>query len=172
MEYSEVFKTKMVQKMVGPNARTACALAEEAGMSQPTLSRWLREAGNVGDMSKKTKKPKTTKKSMKWTELEKLRAVVEASSLSDEELGAFLRREGIHAARLDEWRKTALESFNRAGRSRRKTSEESKKIKTLERDLRRKDKALAEVSALLILKKKANAIWGDVDDDTNGRTDK
>ena len=172
MEYSEAFKAKMVQKMMGPNAKAACALAKEAGMSQPTLSRWLRETGNVGDMSKKTKTPKPKKKSKKWTELEKLRAVVEASSLSDEDLGAFLRREGIHAAQLDEWRKTAFESFNGAARSRRKTSEESKRIKTLERELRRKDKALAEVSALLILKKKANAIWGDVDDDTNGRTGK
>ena len=170
MVYSEAFKAKMVQKMLGPYARRAGALAEEAGMSQPTLSRWLREAGSVGDMSKKTRKRRASKNSKKWTELEKLRVVVEASSLSDEDLGAFLRREAIHAAQLQEWREAACGALNGAGRRRKKTSEDSKKIKALERELRRKDKALAEVSALLILKKKADALWGDEDDDTNGRT--
>jgi len=39
------------------------------------------------------------------------------------------------------------------------------KNKKLESELRRKDKALAEASALLILKKKANLIWGESEDD-------
>ena len=44
------------------------------------------------------------------------------------------------------------------------TKEEKKRIKALERDLRRKEKALAEAAALLVLRKKAEAIWGDGED--------
>lgn len=175
VEYSEAFKAKMVQKMLGPNGKSASALADEVGMSQPTLSRWLREAGSVASMSKSKRKGKRSKarpESKRWTRLEKLRVVFEASSLSDEELGAFLRREGLHEAQLNEWREAAREAFEGAGRRRRKASDDSKRIKELERELRRKEKALAEVSALLVLKKKLNALWGDEDDDTNGRTGK
>ena len=43
-EYSEAFKSKMVQRMSGPRAKTATALAPEVGVPQPTLSRWLRTA--------------------------------------------------------------------------------------------------------------------------------
>lgn len=141
-------------------------------MSQPTLSLWLREAGSVGDMSKRNKKSKAKRKAKEWTELEKLRVVVEASSLPEEELGAFLRREGVHEAQLNEWREAARQAFEGAGHRRRKASADSKRIKELERELRRKEKALAEVSALLVLKKKLNALWVDEDDDTNGRTGK
>ncbi len=174
MEYSEAFKARMVQKMLGPNGKSAGALAAEVGMSQPTLSRWLREAGSVSSMSrkKKRKKSKARQESKQWTQLEKLRVIYEASSLSDEELGAFLRREGIHEAQLNEWKEAARQAFEGNTRRRRKASEDSKRIKELERELRRKEKALAEVSALLVLKKKLNALWGDEDDDTNGRTGK
>lgn len=173
MEYSEAFKAKMVQKMLGPNGKSAGALAAEVGMSQPTLSRWLRKAGSVSSMSgKKRRKSKAKQDTKQWTQLEKLRAIIEASSLSDEELGAFLRREGIHEAQLNEWKEAARVAFDGTARRRRKASEDSKRIKELERELRRKEKALAEVSALLVLKKKVNALWGDEDDDTNGRTGK
>lgn len=158
VEYSEAFRAKMVRKMLSPGAVSANALAAETGLNQSTLSRWLKEARTVGVMNKPAKK---------WTFLEKLRVVIEASELSDANLGEFLRREGIHAAQIEEWRSTAADAFAE-GRSnkKRKHSPEAKRIKELEREVRRKDKALAEASALLILKKKAKMIWGDEDDDT------
>ncbi len=45
-------------------------------------------------------------------------------------------------------------------------------MRELERQLRRKDKALAEAAALLVLQKKAQALWGDADDDTDPETDR
>ena len=44
-------------------------------------------------------------------------------------------------------------------------------MRELEKQLRRKDKALAEAAALLVLQKKAQAIWGDEDDDTGAKSD-
>lgn len=149
VEYSEAFRAKLVRKMLPPAAVSANALAAESGLNQSTLSRWLKEARTVGVMNKRVKR---------WTLLEKLRVVVEASELSDDALGEFLRREGLHEAQLKEWRLTAAAAFD--GPRSRKKSPEAKKIKELEREVLRKDKALAEASALLILKKKRRQSGG------------
>src|SRR5205809_689249 len=102
VEYSEALRAKMVRKMLPPGAVSANALAAETGMNQPTLSRWLKEARTQGVMDKPAKK---------WTPAEKLRVVVEASKLSDDKLGEFLRREGLHEAKLKEWREAAETSL-------------------------------------------------------------
>ena len=156
VEYAEALRAKMVRKMLPPGAVSPYALATETGMSQATLYRWLKDARAVGVMDKPAKK---------WTPSEKLRVVVEAAKLSNHDLGEFLRREGLHEAQLKEWRAVAEGAFVDVSRSS-KTSPESKRIKELEWEVRRKDKALAEAAALLILKKKAEAIWGAMDDST------
>lgn len=174
MKYSEKFKSRLVSKMVGPRAVTASALAVEVGIHQPTLSRWLREARMIPGMAKESQEPKNRVRPQRpqdWSPAEKLRVVVASMGLADTELGAFLRKEGLHKAQLDEWSAAARASLS-ARKGTRKVSAESKRILELERELRRKDKALAETAALLVLKKKAQAIWGDEDDATaprNGR---
>lgn len=107
-----------------------------------------------------------SKSTRQWTAEEKHRAIVEASSLSEEELGEFLRKEGLYSAQIEEWTALAVAALGTSKPARRKTSPEAKRNKELERELRRKEKALAEVAALLVLKKKAQEIWGDEDDDT------
>ena len=168
MPYTEAFRSKMVQRMLGPKAKSANALAEEIGIHQPTLSRWLRHARTLEGMVTEKKRKK---KIQRWTSSEKLRIVLAASQLKDDELGAFLRREGVHEPDLERWRSTILAALDEEGakKKRRGPSPEAKELAAVQRDLRRKDKALAEVSALLVLKKKADAIWGVVDDDTDER---
>jgi transposase-like protein len=164
-QYSEAFKTRMVRRLVGPAARSANALAPEVGVPQATLSRWLAAARNVGDMTR------ASKHSKKWTGAEKLRVVQEAHGLSETALGALLRREGLHEAQLTAWRAAAEAALTDPGRGRTAPSVEAKRIKELERELRRKDAALAETAALLVLKKKAEAWWGDGDDTTTERSE-
>jgi hypothetical protein len=89
--------------------------------------------------------------------------------LPEEELGEYLRRKGLHEAQLEQWRRRATEGATEALQSKRlrkKASVEANRVRALERELRRKEKALAETAALLVLKKKAAAIWGDEDDST------
>ena len=95
---------------------------------------------------------------------EKLRIVLAAQGLSDEELGVFLREEGIHEAQLEQWREQALGGLR--GTPQKSSSRPSRRIRQLERELARKEKALAEAAALYVLQEKAQAIWGDEDDDT------
>lgn len=121
-------------------------------------------------MPKDDEKP-SFKQLQEWTPEQKLAVVLEAASLSDGELGVFLRSKGITSAVLDEWKQQALVGL----RGTSQISDQTKgfrRVKELERELQRKDKALAEAAALLVLKKKAHEIWGDEDDDTDPKKDK
>jgi len=157
----------MVAKMMGPDARSARSLSDESGVSQPTLSRWLRSAlAGETTMSSNTIGSEATistpRRPAEWTALERLQIVAEASKLPDADLGAFLRSKGLHEASLEEWRETALAALQ----NRPKRSPEAKLVRELQEELRTKEKALAEMTALAVLKKKTRAIWGDEDDST------
>lgn len=171
MPYNEAFKANVVRKLTGPSAVSANALARELGLHQSTLSRWLREASSLPQMSDEKKEQKKVRSPRDWSTDEKLRVVGRAAGLKDEELGEFLRREGIHKAQLDEWRAAAVVGFEKPKKEA-KSSPEAKRLRELEKELRRKDRALAEAAALLVLKKKAQAIWGDEDDSTDEKSGK
>lgn len=171
MQYAEKFKSKMVSKMTGPEAISASALAKQVGVPQPTLSKWLRRA-TVGAMAKTTKRQGPTRP-QDWPAADKLEAVFTADGLSAEQRGAFLRSRGVKQIDLDRWRQEMLAGLEAArGRKSSKTSPEAGRIRALEKELGRKEKALAEAAALLVLKKKAEAIWGAEDASTAGRSGK
>lgn len=177
MDYPERFKEKMVRRMTGVNAISANELSEEVEVHQSTLSRWLREAGNIGAMSKKKtdRKASRQKRPQDWTADEKLQVVLDAAPVSEEDLGAFLRSKGLHQVQLERWRSKvsegALEALKR-NRSSKKNSAEARRIRQLEGELRRKDKALAETAAILVLKKKVEEIWGAGDGHTEPRNER
>jgi transposase len=160
--YTEAFKDAMVVKMTVPGGVSASVLSKETGVSQPTLSKWKKSRARVDGMSN----TKNKKRPQDWSAEEKLKAIEAKAKLSEEELGLYLRREGLHFSHLEQWRAELVESLKRDRKNpKRFVSEDKKKIKELEREVRRKDKALAEATALLILKKKAALIWGEVEED-------
>lgn len=165
--YSSSFRDRMVRRLAGPGAVSASALAREVGVSQGTLSRWLRDARTIRGMRDSTKGPEGRGDRKRWTAREKLRVVMETGVLSDTDLGAYLRREGVHGAQVQQWRAAAEAALGPPARGARRT--ETTKLRALERELRRKEAALAEAAALLVLKKKAHAIWGDADDSMDRR---
>ena len=173
MEYSDSFKAQMVKKMVAPSGVSATTLAEKVGVSQPTLSRWKREALEAAGMKTPPTEPPRVQKSPKdWTAEEKMRLLIAAAGLSEEALGALLRREGVHQVQIEEWYEAARSALVGGGPAPKKADAvAAKRVKELEKELARKEKALAEVSALLVLKKKAQAIWGDEDDSTDPRNE-
>ena len=172
MEYSEAFRRKMVQKLSVPNARSATRLSQEVGVPQSTLSRWLREARRMGTLAGSvrdedlTAEPTMKRRPEDWSFAEKLRLVTEAEDLAEEELGAFLREKGIREGIWQQWRVAVKEALEGPRKATPKKSEDKKKIRALEKELKRKEKALAEAAALLVLQKKVQALWGDEEDDT------
>jgi transposase-like protein len=161
----------MVRRMTGRDRISANKLSEEVGVHQSTLCRWLRYAAEEKNVKGNGHVP--PQHPVRPDDLppgEKLLLVMEAAQLSEEELGAFLRRHGLHEAQLEEWREAALGALQKPKKRKPGKSPEAKRIKELERELTRKEKALAEVTALLALKKKLDALLGDEDDDTTPRS--
>ena len=135
MQYSEKFKEQMVRRLVGPAAVSATALSREVGVAQPTLSKWLR--ATFENVSKDDAEPRKRSRKARSPE-EKAALVFEANGLSEEELGAFLRRNGLHAAdlaALREWLAERLDpkaAKREAEATRKARKADQKRIKQLE----------------------------------------
>lgn len=162
----------MIERLAGPDAITATALAKEVGVSQNTLSRWLLEAPTLSSMgSKNNERRGGAQGPRKWSGVEKLEVVLEAASIRDAELGEFLRKKGIHEADLKAWRELARDALEGGGKAAKHSAAAERRIKDLEQDIAKKDKRLKAVNALLELQKKVREIWGDADEPTKPRSE-
>lgn len=160
--YSNEMKESLVARLCVPGGPSALQLSKDTGISQTALSRWKKQFGNRSTLKKR--RPED------WSAEEKLRAVFEAQGLDDDELGPFLRKNGLHSTDLEQWKEEALvDASNKKKRGRPRKDPElvaaQEENKRLKRDLRRKEKALAEQTALVILQKKAQILWGKEEDD-------
>jgi transposase len=163
MEYTRAFKEQMVRRMIGPPAVRPYVLAQEVGVSDCTLYRWRQQLRDVLPPVK-ANDTNTEKSPRAWSVKEKLRLVGEAEGFEGEKLGELLRRRGVHLAQVEEWRRLVEIALSEGG-ERKLTATETKamakKVKELERELRRKEKALAEGAAMLFLEKKLQAMGWD-----------
>jgi transposase-like protein len=157
--FSLPYKQKMIERLTGSGAVSARQLSQETGISQQTLSLWLRQARSLPEVPSKKRQSKT------WTIDEKIRVLADAAKLTGPQLTALLQREGLLIAELEQWR-LAL------GEGTKSSVATTKRIQKLERELARKDKALAEAAALLVLKKKVEHLWEDEADDAGEENDK
>jgi transposase len=156
--YSIAFKQKMVDRLTGKNALSAVQLARESGIRQQNLSRWLQEARSLPFVASNNRMDRG------WTVEQKARVVTEASKLVGDQLTAHLEAHGVKLADFERWR-IALENEGNG------SAAAAKRIRQLERELARKEKALAEAATLLVLKKRVTSLFEDEDDDTDGRNE-
>jgi transposase len=157
--YSIAFKQKMIERLMGKNAVNSSQLAREIGVRQQNLSRWLQEARSLPLVASNTPKPHL------WTVEQKAQALAGASKLSGEQLTSYLEREGIKLADFERWR-IALKEDGQGSLA------TTKRIRKLERELARKEKALAEAAVLLVLKKTIDSHYKEEDDDTDEPSEK
>jgi transposase-like protein len=140
-----MFKHKMIRKMIGPDAISATALSKQVDVPQATLSAWLRKAGIDSSLVYPNplngNMPMVPKTPNDWNAEEKLKAVLEASSLSDDQLGAFLRSKGVHETHLEQRRTLMLGGLDngRAARKPPRRNVDVKRIRSLEKELSRND---------------------------------
>ncbi|MCW8128665.1 transposase [Microbulbifer halophilus] len=104
-----------------------------------------------------------------WSSEEKFCIVLETAPMTEAELSEYCRKHGLYPEQIEAWKVACMsanaESDEQSKRSQKTSKAEKKRIKKLETELRRKEKALAETAALLTLSKKAEAIWGHNDED-------
>ena len=161
MKYSTGFRNTILKKVLPPENRSIAEVSKETGVSDQTIRNWLFRLKNdnlspqEGEVSPEQRSPS-----------EKMSLIFEGKSLSAEAKGEWLRKNGIHSEHLVLWEQELRDQVNdRAGKEKELIKKQKKKIKSLEKDLERKEKALAEMAALYTLKKKAEAIWGDDEED-------
>jgi len=154
---TEEFRKAAVAKFHSRGSRTVEEVARVLGVSSWSLYQWTKRYGNDNGM-KKNRRPGDR------SVQEKLKAVIEFEGLQGDKQGEYLRRAGLHSDHIATWKKSmeaGLEGGgDLTGASRTERAQDKKKIKELEKELHRKDRALAETTALLVLKKKADLIWG------------
>ena len=161
--YSLERRESVVRRMLS-NAISMSGLARETGITETTLYRWRASATPNGGAVSATRKP-----SEKLAPAHKLAVVVETFTLNEAELSEYCRTKGLYPEHIKAWRVACEQATGNAMVSaqalRAAVAAEKKRIKDLERELHRKDRALAETAALLTLRKKAAAIWGEGKDE-------
>lgn len=162
-QYSVERRESVVRRLLSSDVSVS-ELARETGISEGTLYNWRNQAKN-----KEGAVPGSTRSSAKRSSGEQLAAVVETFTLNEAELAEYCRKQGLYPDDIKAWRAQAERAMTTgvvsAQELREALSTEKKRSQALERELRRKERALAETAALLTLRKKAAAIWGEEKDE-------
>jgi len=139
-----------VARILPPESASPEAVAREIGVGVDTLERWRSES---------LARPARDRV---WTAAARLEAVITTAALDEASRAAWCRENGVYLQQLQQWRASATQALAAAEDTRAspsQTREDRRRIKELERELRRKDKALAETAALLVLSKKCEVIF-------------
>lgn len=148
--YGKSFKARAVARLLPPESSGVAEVSREIGVSVETLERWRSQALAAGSGERS------------WTAVARLEAVIGTAAMDEAARSAWCREQGIFPSELERWRVSATQALSapeEARASPQETRRDHRRIKELERQLRRKDKALAETAALLVLSKKLTAIF-------------
>lgn len=157
MRYSNGFRQSIMKRVVPPACQPVKEVSLEVGISEQTIRNWMEKAksGRL-DVADGEIAPGDRQAS------EKLKLVIESKGIEPERMGEWLRGQGLHSEHIALWeQELATIVADKDDATKAENQLLKKKLKETERELARKEKALAELAALLALKKKAAAIWGD-----------
>ena len=153
--YSLEYKKNAVRKLLTETGVSLKGLARELGHHPCTLRSWRDKFGR--DYQGEDNMPR---RPQDWSPEEKLKAIIEVSQLNEFELGEYCRRNGIQSTQIELWKEHCLTGFKKKPAVDPEKKELKAELKEIKRDLRRKEKALAETTALLVLKKKSRCSLG------------
>jgi transposase-like protein len=162
--YSPERKESVLRKLLPPHNRTVTEVSELEGISTATLYNWRTQAKIEG-----VPVPGRSKSTDDWSAEAKLAIVVETMPLSESELSEYCRKKGLYPEQVKTWKADCLAGFEsspvRRAQALKQSKADHKQIRKLEKELRRKEKALAETAALLVLRKKLNAFYEEDQED-------
>lgn len=158
--YSSERKQAVLNKLLPPQSLSVAEVSRQEGIHVSTLYTWRNEAKSKG-----IPVPGHTNPSEQWSAEAKLATVIETATFSEAELSQYCREKGLYPEQVKNWKAEALLGF--ASRTeldkeaKRQARDDRRAVKQLKQELARKEKALAEAAALLVLRKKLNALWPD-----------
>jgi hypothetical protein len=148
--YTQAFKRKVLAKLLPPNTASIEEVSREVGVSVDALERWRAQALAAPARERA------------WSAAARFDAVLTTAAMDEAKRNAWCRERGVYPQELAAWRDSATQALADPEEQRaspRETALDRQRIKQLERELRRKDRALAETAALLVLSKKLEAIF-------------
>ena len=152
-KFTQDFKEQAVQKALTRGSKNLENLAQELSVGYSTLQRWIRNYKNMTPENSKKQRPQD------WTREERFQSLLETAAMDAEQRSQYCREKGLYPHQLEEWRVSFVQPDGLMSNS---TKAELKTLKTenreLQKEIRRKDKALAETAALLVLQKKFQAL--------------
>lgn len=164
MNYSPELKDTLLRRMLPPNNESITKISREEGLSEQILRNWRDKARRESYAILGTDAIPDN-----WSTQDKFLIVVETASMNETELAEYARKKGLYVEQIKAWKDACMNAnggvAKEASRLNRELKDSEKECRKLEKELQRKEKALAEAEALLVLSKKANAIWGDSEDE-------
>jgi transposase-like protein len=154
--YSKEFKETILKKLNQSDCSVS-QFAQQEGIKLSTLYSWQKQFKVAGLTGSKERSPE------KWTAEEKFSVVLETALLSAIEISEYCRTKGLYPEQIKEWKQACIAGNESKKKAIIQTQNKAdkKRIKQLEKELNRKEKALAETAALLVLRKKFNAYCGE-----------
>ena len=140
-------------RLLPPESSAVEVVSREVGVSVATLERWRADALSNGASERRGG-------GQRWTATARLEAVIATAAMDEAARSAWCREHGLYPAELDGWKQDAVAGLGEPrAASATEAREDRRRVKELERELHRKDKALAETAALLVLSKKLAAVF-------------
>ncbi len=174
-KFTHSFKIQAVEKALNRDRAVSLKiLSDNLGVGYSTLQKWIRQSKNPDFETHKETELKSAhlmskeKRPQDWNQEEKLNMVISCAALSEEEISQLCRQQGLYPHHINQWKSDFLTMNTQSNSA--KPQGQMKALRTenkaLKRELQRKDKALAETAALLVLQKKVHEIWGNGEDDS------
>ncbi len=173
--FTQSFRMQAVEKALCRSSQTSLReIAEGLGVGKSTLNNWIVKSRNhalesvSADGMYRSNEMVKERRPQDWSLEERLDMVIACDSLDEQAMSELCREKGIYAHHVKQWKLGFADGSASDSRTRQDSESRSLKYenKSLKKELRRKEKALAETAALLVLQKKANVIWGTDEDDS------
>ena len=164
--FTQSFKIQAVEKALErDNGVTVKDIADGLGVGHSTLGKWIALARKQKlEPQQDNQVPRMTKEKrpQDWSTEEKLNMVIACASLDEQKISELCREQGVFPHHIKQWKQDFVsgQSSNPKVNLRTDNKNLRQQNKVLQKELNRKDKALAETAALLVLQKKVNEIWG------------
>lgn len=159
VRYNQEFKKQAVEKALSRQRDvTLKDIAEQLQVGYSTLYKWIAQAKDKKLMSGE-------KGPQNWTKAQRLEAIMRCYGLNEEQISAYCRENGIYPHNLKTWKEEFASEEKEETLSKQEQKKLRKENKRLKSELNRKEKALSETAALLVLSKKCQAIWGAKEED-------
>jgi len=158
-KYSLAFKQQSVEKvLMRSEGVTIADVAEALNVSRSALNQWLSLAKQQKLETINDDKMTTEKKPQDWSSEDKLNMLLTCASLSQEKVSELCRTKGLFPHHIEQWKIDFIEQQTVPNRNDIKQLRQHNKA--LQKELNRKEKALAETAALLVLQKKVSQYYG------------